>query len=121
MKQSGFARISGISKVHDPVFIGDDAVIGRNCKIQMFAYIPDNVVIGDNVFIGPHACFTNDKHPPSNGKWKDDPPTVVENDVVIGANATILPGVVIGRGAVIGAGAIVTKNVESGAIIKGIH
>src|SRR5512136_3044678 len=37
--------------------------IGRNVKIQAFAFIPEGVTIEDGVFVGPHACFTNDKHP----------------------------------------------------------
>jgi acetyltransferase-like isoleucine patch superfamily enzyme len=101
------------------VFIGLDAKIGNNCKIQAFAYIPDNVIIGNNVFIGPGVVFTNDKYPPSNGKWKDDEPTIVGDFVSIGANATILPSVVIGIGAKVGAGSVVTKNVKAGVTVAG--
>jgi UDP-2-acetamido-3-amino-2,3-dideoxy-glucuronate N-acetyltransferase len=93
--------------------------IGRGCKIQAFAYIPDNVVIGNNVFIGPHVCFTNDKYPPSNGGWKATIPTIVQDGASIGANATILPSLVIGRDSVVGAGAVVTKNVTPGKTVMG--
>lgn len=77
-------------------------------------------MIGDNVFIGPHVVFTNDKYPPSEGAWKTGPPTIVEDYVSIGANATILPGVTIGRSARVGAGAVVTKDVKPGMLVVGV-
>jgi UDP-2-acetamido-3-amino-2,3-dideoxy-glucuronate N-acetyltransferase len=98
------------AKIHSHVWIGRRAEIGINVLIQAFAFIPDGVILGDNVFIGPHACFTNDKKPPSNS-WLA---TVVENNVSIGANATILPGVRLGEGCVVGAGAVVTKDIPPG-------
>lgn len=100
------------TRIHSHVWIGPKVVIGSGCKIQPFAFIPDGVTVKDGVFIGPHACFTNDKHPPSNGRgWAK---TVVEDGAVIGAGAVILPGLTIGKGAVIGAGAVVTKDVPAG-------
>lgn len=101
-------------RVHDPVFIGPRVEIGDGCKIQMFAFIPDGVTLGKNVFVGPHACFTDDKHPPSNGAWKNESQTIVEDNVSVGAGCVILPGLLIGQGAVIGAGAVVTKDVPPG-------
>lgn len=111
-------RIGDDCRIHAPVWIGNEVVIGDECKVQAFAFIPEGVRIGNNVFIGPHVCFTNDKYPPSNRKcWAD---TIVEDDVSIGANATILPGITIGRGARIAAGAIVTKNVPPGSLFVGV-
>jgi acetyltransferase-like isoleucine patch superfamily enzyme len=98
---------------HRMIFIGENAQIGENCKIQSFAYIPDNVIIEDNVFIGPHVCFANDKYPPSNGAWKNGPPTIVGKHASIGANATILPGISIGHHAMVGAGSVVTKDIPA--------
>ena len=94
------------------VEIGDDVRIGRMCKIGAYVFIPPCVTIGDGVFVGPHACFTNDKRPPSpRGEWMR---TFVRDGAVIGARVVILPGVEIGEGAVIGAGAVVTKYVPAG-------
>jgi acetyltransferase-like isoleucine patch superfamily enzyme len=113
------AKIGAGTKIHEPVFIGDDVVIGDDCRIQAFAFIPDNVVIGNRVFVGPHACFCNDKHPPSHGAWKELEPTVVEDDVSIGANCTILPNITLGKGCKIGAGSVVTKSVKAGDTVYG--
>ncbi len=111
------ATIGDDCKIHSHVWIGKKVKIGNRCKIQSFAFIPDGVTLEDEVFVAPHACFTNDKYPPSHGKgWTT---TLVKRGAVIGANATILPGIIIGEKAVIGAGAVVTKDVLPGAIVKG--
>jgi|TARA_R100001530_G_scaffold117623_2_gene84767 acetyltransferase-like isoleucine patch superfamily enzyme len=103
--------------IHSHVWIGQDVKIGDRCKIQAFVFIPTGVTIGNGVFISPHVCFTNDKHPPSHGKdWSE---TIVEDEVVIGANATILPSITLGKGCKIGAGAVVTKSVPDGEMWVG--
>ena len=101
--------------IHAPVWIGGQ--MGDNCMIEAFVFLPDWVVLGNNVFVGPHACFTNDKRPPSYGKYWEH--TVVEDDVSVGAGAVILPGVILGKGCVIGAGAVVTKDVPAGEVWVG--
>lgn len=101
--------------IHSHVWIGDNVIIGNDCKVQAFSFIPDGVCISDHVFIGPRVTFTNDKHPPSK-TWLQ---TMVGPHVSIGANATILPGITIGAHAVIGAGAVVTKDVPIGAVVYG--
>ena len=101
--------------VHAPVWIGD-VKIGDRCKIQAFAFIPTGITIEDDVFIGPHVCFTNDKNPPSGGKWSE---TFVKKGAVIGAGSVILPGITIGEKAVIGAGSVVTKDVPDNNIVYG--
>jgi UDP-2-acetamido-3-amino-2,3-dideoxy-glucuronate N-acetyltransferase len=93
-------------------------VIGDRCKIEAFAFIPTGVTIEDEVFVGPHACFTNDKVPRAVGDWSVVP-TVVKKGASIGANATILCGVTIGERAIVGAGAVVTKDVPAGAVVVG--
>jgi UDP-2-acetamido-3-amino-2,3-dideoxy-glucuronate N-acetyltransferase len=99
--------------------IGRNVIIGKDCSVGCGAFIPENVIIKDNVFIGPHVVFTNDKYAPSNGAWRDGAPTVIEDDVSIGANATILPNLTIGRGSNIGAGSVVTKSVKEDSTVLG--
>ena len=93
-------------------FVDIGGVVGKDCKIQSMVSIPPGVIIGDRVFIGPGVVFTNDKHPNAGIEW-EQANTIVEDDVAIGANATILP-VRIGKGAVIGAGSVLTHDVPAG-------
>jgi len=79
----------------------------------------DGVTIEDDVCIGPNVTFCNDLHPRSRNINFKILPTVVRNGASIGANATILPGLIIGEGAMIGAGAVVTKDVPAGVVVIG--
>jgi UDP-2-acetamido-3-amino-2,3-dideoxy-glucuronate N-acetyltransferase len=101
------------------VEIQREVTIGDRCKIEAFAFIPSGVTIEDEVFIGPHACFTNDKVPKAVGDWKVTP-TLVRKGASVGANATIVCGVTIGENALIAAGAVVTKDVPADAIVAGV-
>lgn len=102
--------------------------IGRNVKIQAFAFIPEGVTIEDGVFIGPHACFTNDKYPravnPDGNLMEPSDwevvPSLVKQGASIGANATILCGITIGEYAMVGAGAVVTHDVPGYAVVLGV-
>ena len=98
--------------------IGEDVIIGNDVQIQAFTFIPKGVKIGNNVFIGPNVTFTNDKYPPSGGKWWFE--TIIEDDVRIGAGALLITGIIIGKGAFIAAGAVVTKDVAPGTTVMGI-
>lgn len=91
------------------VIIEGNCTIGDNVNLQSLVYIPTNTKIGNNVFIGPNSVLTNDKYPPHGGNSLVGP--VIEDDVAIGANVTILPGVTIGKGSLIAAASIVTKDV----------
>jgi len=98
--------------------IQNEVRIGKRCKLQAFVFIPRSVIVGDDVFIGPHVCFTNDKLP-SASKEFNCLSTVVESGVAIGANATICPGITIGKNCIIGAGAVVTKSVRPNGVWVG--
>ena len=99
--------------------IENDVVIGNNVTVKSGVYIWDGITLKDNVFIGPCVTFTNDKKPRSKQYPNEFPKTVVEEGASIGANATLLPGITIGKNALVGAGAIVTKNVPENAIMVG--
>ena len=113
------AMIGKETKIGAFAEIGNNVKIGKNCSIGFGAFIPENVKVEDNVFIGPGTVFTNDKYAPSKGKWRDEPPTVVEKGASIGANSTILPNITIGHGAIIGAGSVVTRNIEPNTTVYG--
>jgi len=111
-------KIGKNCKIDAFVYIEEGVEIGDECKIRPFVFIPTGVKIGNRVFIGPGVIFTNDKYPKVKGKWELKE-TVVEDEVSIGAGATILPGIRIGRGAMIGAGAVVTKDVPEKSVVVG--
>ena len=84
-------------------------------------YLWDGIELEDDVFVGPNATFCNDKYPKSKNKEFKLEKILVKKGSSIGANATILPGVTIGRDVMIGAGAVVTKDVEDHSVIKGVY
>jgi acetyltransferase-like isoleucine patch superfamily enzyme len=100
-------------------YIDTNVTIGNNCKIQNGVSIYQGVTIEDDVFIGPNVTFTNDKIPRAfNGEWKITP-TLIKRGASIGANATIVCGVVVGEYSMVGAGAVVTKDVAPYTLVVG--
>ena len=89
--------------------IEGECVIGNNVSIQSNVYIPRNTIIEDNVFIGPCACFTNDRYP-IRVDYKLKGPRI-RKGASIGANTTFLSNLEIGEGAMVAAGAVVTRSV----------
>ncbi|WP_312229202.1 acyltransferase [Pseudescherichia sp.] len=99
--------------------IENDVVIGNRVTVKSGVYIWDGITLEDDVFIGPCVAFTNDKKPRSKVYPAQFSRIVVKKGASIGANATILPGVVIGEGAMVGAGAVVTKDVPAHTTVVG--
>jgi len=103
------------------VFVGSGVKIGNGCKIQNNVSLYKGVVIEDDVFCGPSCVFTNVYNPRAFIERKHEfRPILVKKGTTIGANATIVCGVSIGRYALIGAGAVVKKNVPDYALVVGI-
>ncbi len=100
--------------------INYNATIGNNTKIMDCSHITGNCLIGNNVFISVGVTTTNDR---SFGAVQYDEKTMrgptIEDNVSIGANASILPDVRIGKGSIVAAGSIVTKDVPPGAFVRG--
>jgi UDP-2-acetamido-3-amino-2,3-dideoxy-glucuronate N-acetyltransferase len=113
------ARIGGDCNICDGVFIENDVVLGDRVTIKCGVQLWDGIHIEDDVFIGPNATFTNDPMPRSKQYLSQYSRTHIHKKASIGANATILPGLTIGRGAMVGAGAVVTHDVPSNAIVYG--
>lgn len=103
----------------DNVFIENDVSIGDRVTIKCGVQIWDGVTLEDDAFVGPNATFTNDPFPRSKEYPEKFPRTLVRKGASIGANATILPGLVIGKNAMVGAGAVVTSNVPPYAVVMG--
>jgi len=111
------------TKIGNNTLIGTNTVIdgnvsiGSNVSIQTGVYIPLYSIVGNNVFMGPYCKLTNDKYmlrKPYNLKGAK-----VEDNVSIGANAVILPGITLKEGTIVGAGAIVTKDTDEDDVIIG--
>lgn len=94
-------------------------VIGNNVRLHTQVFIPEFSIIEDDAWIGPNVVFTNAPYP-KGSRVKDElaGPTI-RRGAKIGANSTILPGVIVGRGALIGAGSVVTRDVAENAIVAG--
>lgn len=130
-------QIGSGTKVWQFVVILKSAQIGKNCNICAHTLIESDVIIGDNVtiksgvyvwagtriendvFLGPNATLTNDPMPRSKAYPEAFTGITLKKGCSIGANATILPGIVIGEKAMIGAGAVVTKDVPNYAVVIG--
>ena len=139
------AKVGEGSSIWHQAQVREDVTIGRNCIIGKGVYIDSGVHIGhnvkiqngisvyhgvtleDGVFCGPHCVFTNDRQPRSinpDGSLKsaDDwtlSETLVKVGASIGAHATIVCGVTIGRWAMVGAGAVVTRDVPDYGLVYG--
>jgi UDP-2-acetamido-3-amino-2,3-dideoxy-glucuronate N-acetyltransferase len=102
------------------VVISTGCVIGNNVKIQNNVSVYTGVILEDDVFCGPSAVFTNVVNPRSHVPRQDEyKQTLVRRGASIGANATVVCGVTLGRYSFVGAGAVVTRDVPDYAIVFG--
>jgi acetyltransferase-like isoleucine patch superfamily enzyme len=113
------AAVGRDCNICDHVFIENDVRLGDRVTVKCGVQLWDGVVLEDDVFVGPNATFTNDAFPRSRRKPASFLRTIVRAGASIGANATVLPGVTIGRGAMVAAGAVVTHDVPANAIVAG--
>lgn len=114
------SRIGENCNIGQNVVIGPDVIIGNNCKIQNNVSAYKGVTLEDGVFCGPSMVFTNVCNPRAEIRKMDQArPTLVKKGATIGANATIICGLTIGRYAFIGAGAVVTKDISDHALVTG--
>jgi len=116
--------------IREETTIGDDVIIGTNTVIdgrsaigdrvsmQTGTYVPPESTIEDDVFLGPHAVLTNDPYPLRTDVGLRGP--TLESDVSIGANATVLPDVTVGKRAFVAAGAVVTEDVPDETLAAGV-
>ncbi len=113
-------KIGQSCNIGQNVVIGPDVVIGKGCKIQNNVSVFKGITLEDGVFCGPSMVFTNIYNPRAEiGKMDQVRPTLVKKGATIGANATIVCGITLGRYCFIGAGAVVNKNIPDFALVVG--
>lgn len=121
------AQIGENCNIGKGVYIDAGVQLGDNVKIQNYVSVYHGVTVQDGVFIGPHACFTNDLRPRAinvdgTPKAVDDwvlSKTLVKKGAAIGANATIRCGVTLGEWCLIGSGSVVTRDVPDYGLVFG--
>ena len=114
------AAIGAKCSIGQNVFVGRGVHIGDGCKVQNNVSVYEGVTLEDGVFCGPSMVFTNVINPRAEIERKHEiMHTLVRQGATIGANATILCGITIGRYAFIGAGAVVTKDVPDFTLVLG--
>jgi acetyltransferase-like isoleucine patch superfamily enzyme len=123
------ARVGKNCNLGDHTFLETGAVLGDNVTLKNHVCVWEGVTLEDDVFVGPHAAFVNDIYPRSprmaevrnrylrKERWLVK--TVLERGCSVGANATILGGLRLGRYSMIAAGATVTRDVEPFALMAG--
>ena len=115
------ARVGADGNVGDHAFVEGGAVVGDGVTIKNGVLLWSGVTVEDGVFLGPGAVFTNDAgprapYPKGPAGWRA---TLVRRGATVGANATVLSGLTIGRWAMVGAGAVVTADVPDHALVVG--
>ena len=118
IEPGAFIREHAVIKDNAVVMMGAiiniGAVVGEGTMIDMGAVLGGRATTGKNVHVGAGAVLAGVIEPANAN------PVVVEDNVLIGANAVVLEGVRIGKGAVVAAGAIVTEDVPPGAVVAGV-
>src|SRR5580765_1402545 len=113
------------NRIGDNVSVGTLSVIEHhveiadNVRIHTQVFIPEFSVLEEGCWIGPNVVLTNAKYPVSPGVKDQLAGPVVRRGAKIGANVTLLPGVVIGENALVGAGTVVVRDVPPGAVVVG--
>lgn len=121
-----FSHIMSNCKIGERCNIGQNVVVspgvvlGNNVKVQNNVSIYTGVTCEDDVFLGPSMVFTNVMNPRSAVVRKHEfKPTLLKKGASIGANATIVCGVIIGEYAMVGAGAVITRNIKPYQLVYG--
>lgn len=113
------------NEIGDNVSIGTLSVIehhvriGNGVRMHSQVFVPEFTVIEDDAWLGPNVVITNAKYPLSTGVKETLAGPLIKKGAKIGANATILPGIVIGVNSLVGAGSVVTKDVPDNAVVAG--
>jgi len=119
------ANIRELNQIGDDVSIGTHSVIehhitiGNSVRIHSQVFVPEYSTLENDCWIGPNVVLTNARYPKHVSVKDELKGPLIGNNAKIGANATILPGVTIGKNSLIGAGCVVTKHVAPDTIVVG--
>ena len=117
--------------VREDTVIGDDCSIGSGSVIEFSVriddgvrlhsqcFVPEHSVLEAGCWLGPRVVITNARFPAGPRTKGSLEPVLIRKGAKIGANATLLPGIVIGAGSLVGAGSVVTRDVPDGAVVRG--
>jgi len=113
------AKIGNDCNICSHCFIENNVEIGDRVTIKCGVQIWDGIEIEDDVFVGPNVTFTNDPFPRSKIYSDQFLKTIIKTGASIGANATILPNIIVGSGSMVGAGSVVIENVPDFSVVAG--
>lgn len=119
------ANIRELNEIGDNVSVGTLSVVEHHVKIEdgvrihTQVFVPEYTTLKKNSWLGPNVVCTNAMYPKSPTVKDNLVGPLIEEDAIVGANSTLLPGVQIGKNAVVGAGSVVTKNVEENTVVCG--
>lgn len=114
------ARVGADCNIGEHCFIEKGAVLGDRVTVKNGVAVWEGVTAEDDVFLGPNAVLTNDPRPRSKVHRGAPVPTLLERGASVGANATLLCGITVGRYAMVGAGAVVIRNVPPHTLVVGM-
>jgi acetyltransferase-like isoleucine patch superfamily enzyme len=120
------ANIREGSVIGDDVSVGTQSVIehhvtiGNGVRIHSCVFVPEYSILEDECWLGPHSVLTNARFPLSPGAKNSLAGPILERRAIVGANATVLPGVRVGAGSLVGAGSVVSRDVPPGVVVAGI-
>jgi acetyltransferase-like isoleucine patch superfamily enzyme len=119
------AMIRECNEIGSHVSIGSHSVVEHHVKIEdqvrihSQAFIPEYSTLERGCWIGPNVVLTNARYPLSPQAKKTLKGPTIRRGAKIGANSTLLPGVVVGEGALVGAGTVVVEDVPAGKVVVG--
>jgi len=119
------ANVRELNEIGDNVSIGTLSVvehhvkIGKDVRIHTQAFIPEYTILEDKCWVGPNVVITNAKYPNSPNAKDELKGVHIKKGAIIGANSTIVPGIVVGENVLIGAGSVVTKNIPPNMVVIG--
>lgn len=119
------ANIRELNEIDDNVSIGTLSVIEHHVIIKTGArvhtqvFIPEYSILEEDSWIGPNVVITNAMYPKSPTVKDELKGAHLKKGAIIGANSTLLPGIIVEENALIGAGSVVTKNVDAGMVVAG--